>query len=107
MTQMKAAASTPTEDEKAGQRHLAKLSVAGALMAAIGAMLAGTGVGALTFNGLISRQLKNALNGHTLTSAGVLLQKRKARTAVPQQAKKSIGKDPREASPNTSSATSA
>jgi hypothetical protein len=42
-------------------------------MGAIGAMLVGNGVWALTFEGVMSTDLKRTLNGHTLTSAGVLV----------------------------------
>jgi hypothetical protein len=73
MTQLKAATNAPTEDAGADQRRLVQLMVAAVLMAAVGGMLVGTGVWALTFHGVMSRQLKGALNGHTLTSVGVLL----------------------------------
>jgi hypothetical protein len=42
-------------------------------MGVTGVMLVGTGVWALTFMGAMSRELRRALNGHTLTSAGVLV----------------------------------
>jgi hypothetical protein len=42
-------------------------------MGAAGVLLVGTGVWALTFTGVISRELRGALHGHTLTSAGVLV----------------------------------
>jgi hypothetical protein len=42
-------------------------------MGAAGVMLVGTGVWALTFTGVMSRELRRALHGHTLTSAGVLV----------------------------------
>jgi hypothetical protein len=57
----------------AGRRHLARLIVAAVLMGAIGVLLVVTGVWALTFEGSISRALRRTLNGHTLTSLGVLL----------------------------------
>jgi Fusaric acid resistance protein-like len=73
MTQLEAAANAPTEDAGADQRQLVQLIVAAVLMGATGVILVGTGVWALTFNGLMSRELRRALNGHTLTSVGVLL----------------------------------
>src|SRR5215471_10790196 len=42
-------------------------------MGATAVMLVGTGVWALTFNSVMSRELRVALHGHTLTSAGVLV----------------------------------
>jgi Fusaric acid resistance protein-like len=48
------------------------LIVAAVLMGATGVMLVATGVWALTFRGVMSRELRAALNGHTLTSTGVL-----------------------------------
>jgi hypothetical protein len=47
--------------------------VAAVLMGAAGVMLVGTGVWALTSTGVMSRELRGALHGHTLTSAGVLV----------------------------------
>ncbi len=73
MTQLEAAMSAPTEDARADQRRLVQLIVAAVLMGAIGALLVGTGVWAFTFHGVMSRELKRALNGHTLTSVGVLV----------------------------------
>jgi hypothetical protein len=55
------------------KRHLVHLIVAAVLMGAAGVMLVGTGIWALTFDGVMSRQLKGALHGNTLTSAGVLV----------------------------------
>jgi len=42
-------------------------------MGATGVMLVATGVWALSFKGVMSRELRRALNGHTLPSVGVLL----------------------------------
>jgi hypothetical protein len=57
----------------ASRRHLPRLIVAAVLMGAIGVLLVVTAVWALTFEGSISRALRRTLNGHTLTSLGVLL----------------------------------
>ena len=73
MTQLESPANASAEDARADQRRLVTLIVAAVLMGATGAMLAGTGVWALTFDGVMSRELLRTLNGNTLTSAGVLL----------------------------------
>jgi len=73
MTQVESAADAPAEDARAGRGRLVQLIVAGVLVGATGVMLVGTGVWALTFKGSMSRELRRALNGHTLTSAGVLV----------------------------------
>ena len=49
------------------------LVLATVVMGATGVMLIATGLWALTFEGSMSRDLTRALDGHTLTSAGVLL----------------------------------
>ncbi len=73
MTQLKAATNAPAEDARADHGRLVQLIVAAVLIGATGVMLAGTGVWALTFDGVMSRELRGALHGHSLTSAGVLL----------------------------------
>ena len=74
MTQrVEAAANVPAEDARADQRRLVHLIVAAVLMGATGVMLVVTGVWALIFEGSMSRELKGALHGHSLASAGVLV----------------------------------
>ena len=73
MTQTEAAANASTEGARADQRRLVQLILAAVLMGATGVMLAGTGIWALTFEGLMSRELIRTLNGHSLTSAGQLV----------------------------------
>jgi hypothetical protein len=73
MTQLEAATNASAEDARADQRRLVELIVAAVLMGAMGVMLVGTGVWALTFHGVMSRDLKRTLDGHTLTSVGVLV----------------------------------
>jgi hypothetical protein len=73
VTQLEAARDASAEGARADQRPLVGLIVAAVLMGAIGVMLVGTGVWALTFTGVMSRELRGALNRHTLTSAGVLV----------------------------------
>lgn len=73
MTQLEAATDASAQGAKADQRRLFLLIEAAVLMGAIGVMLVGNGVWALTFEGVKSADLKRALNGHSLTSAGVLV----------------------------------
>lgn len=53
-------------------RRLGQLIFAAVLMGAAGITLISTAVWAFSFHGVYSRDLRKALNGHTLTSAGVL-----------------------------------
>ena len=73
MTQLEAAANASTEDARADQRRLVHLIVAAVLMGATGVMLVVTGVWALIFDGPMSTELRGALSGHSLASAGVLV----------------------------------
>jgi Fusaric acid resistance protein-like len=73
MTQVEAAADASAEGAKTDRERLVQLIVAAVLMGATGVMLVATGVWALTFKGVMSRELRAALNGHTLASAGVLV----------------------------------
>lgn len=73
MSQVEAAAAAPAEGARADRGRLVELIVAAVLMGVMGVMLTGTGVWALTFEGSMSKELTRALNGHTLTSAGVLV----------------------------------
>jgi hypothetical protein len=73
MTQVDTAASASAEGAGADGGRLVELIVAAVLMGAAGVMLVVTGVWALSFEGSMSRELTRALNGHTVTSAGVLV----------------------------------
>jgi len=73
MTQVAAAADASAEGARADRGRLVELIVAAVLMGAAGVMLVAAGVWALTFNGVMSRELWGALHGHTLTSAGVVV----------------------------------
>jgi len=75
VTQLEAARDASAEGAGADRRRLVQLIVAAVLMGAIGIMLVGNGVWALTstFTGVMSRELRGALNRHTRTSAGVLV----------------------------------
>jgi hypothetical protein len=55
------------------QRRLAQLIVAAVVMGAAGVMLIATAIWAFTFEGSMSRDLRRALDGHSLTTAGVVL----------------------------------
>ena len=67
MTQVEAAADASAGGATADRGRLVQLIVAAVLMGVTGVMLVGTGVWALTFMGAMSRELRRALNGHTLT----------------------------------------
>jgi hypothetical protein len=71
MTQVEADA--PAAGTRVDRGRLIQLIVAAVLMGAAGVMLVATSVWALTFKGSMSWELRRALNGHTLTSAGVLV----------------------------------
>jgi hypothetical protein len=73
MTHVAAAADASAEGARADRGRLVQLIVAAVLMGAAGVMLVGTGVWTLTFNGVMSKELRGALHSHTLTSAGVLV----------------------------------
>jgi len=73
MTQVEAAADASAGGATADRGRLVQLIVAAVLMGATGVMLVATGVWAVTFKGVMSRELRRALNSHTLTSAGVLV----------------------------------
>jgi hypothetical protein len=73
MTQVEAAPDASAEGARADRGRLVQLIVAAVLMGATGVMLVAIGVWALSFKGVMSRELRRALNGHTLTSAGVLV----------------------------------
>jgi hypothetical protein len=73
MTQVEAAADASATGARADRGRLVQLIVAAVLMGATGVMLVATGVWALTFEGVMSGELRRTLNGHTLTSAGVLV----------------------------------
>ncbi len=55
------------------QRRLVQLIFAAVLMGAAGVMLIATAIWAFTFEGFISRDLRRALDGQSLTTAGVVL----------------------------------
>jgi Fusaric acid resistance protein-like len=55
------------------QRRLTNLIIAAGLTGGAGLMLVGTAVWAFTFQGVMSRALRGALHGHSLTAAGTLL----------------------------------
>jgi hypothetical protein len=73
MTQVAAAADASAEGARADRGRLIQSIVAAVLMGAAGVMLVAAGVWALTFKGVMSKELRGALHGHTLTSAGVLV----------------------------------
>jgi hypothetical protein len=63
----------PPEDVGSDHRQIAQLIVASVLMGATGVLLVAIGVWALTFAGVTSRELKRALGGLSLTSAGTVV----------------------------------
>jgi heme exporter protein D len=64
---------TSTESAKTSPAQVARLIVAAVLIGASGVLLVVTGGWVLNFTGTFSADLKGALGGHTLTSAGVTL----------------------------------